>query len=143
MPLVTLSEASRATGVSRQQLYRLRDRGALVGWLHRDAKGQPLIELQGLREHLCSWTRARVDSFHWREPPQQEQPQQQETGELTAGQLAALRELDAALQQLLDAALAVVVDAGAERERARKALEEMVPSIWHLTACWLVHSDGE
>ena len=139
MPLVTLSEASRATGVSRQQIYRLRDRGALVGWLHRDAKGQPLIELEGLREHLCGWTRARVDSFHWREPPQQ----QEETGELTAGQLAALRELDAALQQLLEAALAVVVDAGAERERARKALEELIPSVWHLTACWLAHSDGE
>lgn len=68
-PLVTISEASRATGVSRTQIYRLRDRGALLGWVHRDGKGRPLIELEGLREHLCSWSRCRVDSFHGRPAP--------------------------------------------------------------------------
>lgn len=73
MPLVSLSEASRATGVSRQQIYRLRDRGVLDGWVHRDAKGKPLIELAGLREHLCTWSRMRVDSFHLKPEPGMEE----------------------------------------------------------------------
>lgn len=84
MPLVSISEAARATGVSRMQIYRLKDRGALAGWCHRDEKGRPLIELAGLREHLANWSRIRIDSFHLKAAPAPEpapEPEPDDDGE--------------------------------------------------------------
>jgi hypothetical protein len=69
MPLVSLSEASRQTGVSRTQLYRLRDRGALKGRLKPGPGRGDFIELEGLREHCLECTRMRVDSVHSRPAP--------------------------------------------------------------------------
>jgi hypothetical protein len=59
---VSISEASRATGISRTQLYRLRDRGDLEGWLQPGPGRSSLIELEGLLEHCHSRMRLRVDS---------------------------------------------------------------------------------
>jgi hypothetical protein len=69
MTLVSLSEASRQTGVSRTQFYRLRNRGALKGWLKPGPGRGDLIELEGLREHCLGCTRMRVDSVHTRPAP--------------------------------------------------------------------------
>jgi hypothetical protein len=69
MPLASISEASRQTGVSRTQFYRLRDRGALKGWLKPGPGRGDQIELEGLREHCLECTRMRIDSVHTRPAP--------------------------------------------------------------------------
>ncbi len=67
--LVTISEASRQTGISRMQIYRLRDRGALKGWLKPGPGRADLIELEGLREHCLGRIQLRVDSMHGKPAP--------------------------------------------------------------------------
>ena len=69
MALVSISEASRQTGISRTQFYRLRDRGALKGWLKPGPGRGDRIELEGLREHCLGCTRLRVDSAHGKRAP--------------------------------------------------------------------------
>ena len=143
MPLVSLSEAARVTGVSRQQLYRLRDRGALKGWLHRDADGKPLIEITGLREHLCGWSRVRVDSFHFRKPEVAPSPAADDAVQWTPRQEQAFAELQERVSELLEVCLAQVVEAGADAALARQALEKLVPAVWLASAQWLVSADEE
>ncbi len=69
MALVSIAEASRQTGISRTQIYRLRDRGALKSWLQPGPGAWDVIELEGLREHCLRCMQLRVDSAHGKPAP--------------------------------------------------------------------------
>lgn len=66
MSVVSLSEASRCTGISRTQLYRQLNRGDLKAWERGfGPRGERLLEMDGLRERCLSTQRARIDTLHW------------------------------------------------------------------------------
>lgn len=74
MPVVSFSEASRCTGISRVQLSRMAERGDLADFLRGRNGSVRLVELTGLLEHCKGACRLRADS-RWqgmkREPVQQ------------------------------------------------------------------------